>query len=99
MEEDRESLEKIADELKDKELKSKKIIDKYERSKTEIRKYREEKTEFIKQLNMEVAKMAEELATGKNQSQGYQKRIEELEVEVERLQSEVSKNENRKIEL
>ena len=37
-------MEKIADELKEKELKSKKIIDKYERSKTEIRKYREEKT-------------------------------------------------------
>lgn len=59
MEEDRDSLEKIADELKEKELKSKKILDKYERSKTEIRKYREEKTEFIKKLNLEIASLTE----------------------------------------
>jgi predicted RNase H-like nuclease (RuvC/YqgF family) len=45
----------VADELKEKELKSKKILDKYERSKTEIKKYREEKTEFIKKLNLENA--------------------------------------------
>ena len=45
-------MEKIADELKEKELKSKKILDKYERSKVEIRKFREEKNEFIKKLNV-----------------------------------------------
>ncbi len=59
LEEDRESLEKIADELKEKELKSKKILDKYERSKVEIRKFREEKNEFIKKLNVEVADLSE----------------------------------------
>lgn len=95
LEEDRDSLEKIADELKEKELKSKKIIDKYERSKTEIRKYREEKTEFIKKLNIEIAALADKAHTLELANQDLTARLAAASLRNEQLEADLSKNEGR----
>lgn len=57
LEDERANILTMADELKDKEMKSKRAIEKYEKSKVEVRKFREEKTELIKNLNLEIQSM------------------------------------------